>query len=94
MGFRCTIYTKELINSDDIENILDNLPESLSNPIINTKQNWGWSCGLDVYKPESKSISVGGSYGVSGHISEPFVDYLSNHMKEKGYTIKDIKWDY
>ena len=36
------------IQEKDIDDIVDNLPEELSNTLImkNDKQSWGWSCGV------------------------------------------------
>ena len=91
MSYSCTIKTNKYIESSDIQDIVDNLPKELSSSIVNSKQSWGWSCGLDIYLPEGKSITVGGVYGISGHIRQDFVNFIVDNLKQKGYEVYNVE---
>lgn len=94
MSYSCRITTDSYINESDIDNIINNLPPHLSSPLSNSKQSWGWHTGVDVYKPELNSISIGGSYSISGHIAEQFVEYLKIQLQVIGYKIINTKWSW
>ena len=94
MSYSCKIKTDSFINEDDINDIVEHLPNHLSSPVCNSKQMWGWSTGLDIWKPESNIITLGGSASISGDIAEEFVKYFEQQLKLKGYNILDKRWDY
>ena len=89
MGYNCKIMTDKNIKISDVQNIIDELPEYLSR-LGNSKQQWGWSCYCDVYKPTRKSLEIGGSYSISGEYKDKFVDYIKNGLIEKGYSITKV----
>ena len=92
MGYRCTLRANKNINEYDVEDVLETLPSYLSNPFGNTRQSWGWSCGCDVYLPESNSIDIGGSYSISGSIAEDFIKHIKRGLNNKGYIIT-VNWE-
>lgn len=86
MGYACKIMTDKNIKIKDMQNIIDNLPEELSR-MGNPKQQWGWPCYCDVYKPVRKTLEIGGSYGISGERKDEFITYMKDKLIENGYTI-------
>ena len=95
MGYRCSIKTDSYINEADIQDIVNHLPEEYSLAFLgNSKQDWGWSCRCDVYNPEGNCIDIGGAYGVSSDIAEPFVNYFEMQLKLKGYNILRKDWNW
>ena len=93
MGYRCELKTDKKIKVDDVQEVLDTLPTNLKGPLNNTRTNWGWSCGCDVYEPVSNILKVSGSYSISGKIAEEFIDKIKQGLKDRGYKVK-TNWDY
>lgn len=95
MGYRCTIKTDSYIDENDVQDMVDHIPETLQRySFNNNKQVWGWSCACDIYKPEGNKIDIGGSYSISGDIAEDFVKYFELQLKVKNYKIISKKWSY
>lgn len=94
MGYNCKIKTDSIIDIQDVQDIVDNLPAHLSAPFGNTKQMWGWSTGADLYLPEGNTITVGGTYSISGNIAEEYVDFLKQKLELKGYEHIITEWSY
>lgn len=92
MSYRCTLLADKNIKKEDIDVIIDNLPNNLCSPFGNSKQSWGWSCACDVYNPVENKLDIGGAYSISGHIANKFIDYITNELSSKGYIITK-EWD-
>lgn len=93
MGYSCRLKSDKNILEKDIDDIVRSLPDSLSNPIGNSKQVWGWSCGCDIYTPKDTELTIGGSYSISGNIAEEFASYICSELNSKGYNI-NMKWNW
>jgi hypothetical protein len=59
-------------------------------PVFGTlgKQSWGWSHMVDVSNPKGNTISLSGSYVMSGHIAELFAIAFAALLENMGYKIK------
>jgi hypothetical protein len=90
MSWSTYITASTDIQEKDIDDIVDNLPEELSNTFIrkNSKQSWGWSCGTDIYLPEGKKIMVRGA-GYSAHLAEQMTTHIKTELRKKDY--KNVK---
>ena len=86
MGYACKLKADKNIKIKDVQDIINQLPEELSR-LNNSKQQWGWSCYCDVYKPDRNFIEISGSYGISGDRKDDFILYMKNGLIEKGYNI-------
>ena len=92
MSYRCTIYTTQAIKLQDIQNIVDNLPQEFSGYGGNSKQIWGWSCGCDIYNPKGTHIDIGGSESISGNIAKDFVNFVVYNL-QNNYNVTGIVWN-
>lgn len=93
MSYRCELIADKNIKCNEIEDIVSHLPDKLSNPVGNSTQSWGWSCGCDIYNPENNKLVIGGSYSISGAIAEEFVEHIIKELNKKGYKISK-EWNY
>jgi hypothetical protein len=85
MSWMITIRTDKNIQEKDIDVIVSTLPKELSSLLgENSKQTWGWSCGVDIDNPKGNELPIGGA-SFSAHLSEPTVDYLKKALKKIGY---------
>lgn len=88
MGWSVTLCSSKIIAEDEIQDIVDCLPENLSSPIGNGKQRWGWHTGVDISLPKGKTIRISGSYGISGKIAVEFENYLRHKLVENNHVIR------
>ena len=86
MSWYIDIKTDRTIEENDIQHIVDNLPEYLC-PIRFKKQDWGWPCVVDVFLPKANSITIHGAYGMD---HKTMFEYLIIHLCKCGYKIVSI----
>ncbi len=86
MSWFINITANTDIKKKDINKIVAKLPQELKNnfAFISSKQDWGWSCATDIYKPKGKKLHVCGA-GYSRHLSQKMVDYLKIELRRIGY---------
>lgn len=90
MSWSITISASTDIKKENIDDIVDNLPEKLSRKQAYKKigakvgQDWGWSCATDIYLPEGRKLKVRGA-GFSRHLSREMVSHIKEELRKKGY---------
>lgn len=90
MGWSIRFTASKNIHEDDVEQIVNNLPPKFRSciPEIVVRQSWGWSAGVDIWKPENSTIKFSGTYGISGDIAEEFEQYFASELALLGYEIR------
>ena len=86
MSWSTTVTASTDIIEKDIDDIVENLPKELGSPFTNTnsKQEWGWSCGTDIFLPEGKKLTVRGA-NFSARIAEDMTAHIKTELRYKGY---------
>lgn len=86
MSWTMRLSADKDIRQEDIDSIAPELLQ-LSPVWPNSKQPWGWSCAVDIYNPEGRSLTLHGA-GFSWHVAEGFAKTLASDLKERGYKIR------
>ena len=89
MGYLCEIKSDRKFESEDIQEIVNNLPDEYQR--FGQKSSWEWSLACDL-KLWGEKITVSGSYGISGEIAPKFVKHMRTELKKRGYQLKPNKW--
>lgn len=87
MGYIYNLKTNKTIKKQDVQDIVDTLPDNLQGAFKGKESNWGWSCGCDIYYPIENILEIGGSYGISGDIAEEFVQHIISELEKKDYKV-------
>ena len=82
MGWNINITTEKDVSENDIEEIIADLPETLSHGF--GKQQWGWSLAVDLRLRDAREIGLSGSYGMSGKIAEGFAEAFARRLEKRG----------
>lgn len=86
MGYIIRIKANKEIKEQDIDNIVNELPDNLKGPMKSVgKQVWGWPCICDIILPKDNILEISGTYDISGHWAEQFVKFIQIKMDKKGY---------
>lgn len=97
MGWRITLKADRPIMDEDVQKIVDELPEDLTAPFFGPfpyRTSWGWLAATDIYYPEGNELELGGSYSISGAKARPMAERLTSELEKLGYTIiSDINGD-
>ena len=87
MGWSVDYRSDKVITQEDIQGIVDNLPEEYLGMGF-PKQQWGWLTAVGIHNPIGNEISIGGSYGISGDIAERFANYFNRQLKKRGHKTR------
>ena len=87
MGWKITLKANRPIFNEDIQAVIDNLPEDLQGAGF-PDQTWGWLAATDIYYPEGNELEIAGSYTQSGHKAELMAQTLKMGLEKLGYTIE------
>lgn len=97
MGWFIEFKSDRDIKEEEAQQIVDNLPseyryKGMFKPIMGiwetSRQNWGWSAAVDINLPEGNTITIGGSYGMSGDIADKFARYFKKELQKLGHKIR------
>ena len=95
MGWRIDFTSNKKFLDEDIDDIVENLPEHYTNthlkdilPHFQAKQPWGWSVICDIQFPHGQSISISGSNAISGDYAQGFAKYFKRALEDKGYYVQ------
>ncbi len=83
MGWNIDIITDRPMSEELIEEIILDLPDSLSEGY--GKTSWGWSLGVDVRLSNPNELCLSGSYSISGRISELAADAFAQRLQKLGF---------
>lgn len=82
MGWSIDITTSKDVSENDIDEIINDLPDFLTQGF--GKQKWGWSLAVDLCLRSSREISLSGSYSMSGENSELFAEAFARRLGKRG----------
>lgn len=89
MGWSASLISDKEITFNEVENIVNRLPEHLLfcgfQPHLN---EWGWNAATDISKPTGKELDISGSYGISGQKAETMAKYLKEKLEDNGHKIE------
>lgn len=88
MGWHVTVTSGKTIPVEDVQKVIDELPEEFGMKKTMEKQSWGWPCYGDVMKPSGNKISLGGACSMSGDKAEEFTAAISNGLKNLGHDVE------
>lgn len=92
LGWSIYINSDKPILEQDVDAIVEELPEILKGPwehlgIKPKRSDGGWHSACDIFAPEDKTLRIGGSYGMSGHIAEQMAEHLKKELEKQGHKI-------
>lgn len=89
MGWSASLKSNKEITFNEVNDIVNQLPEHLSffgfQPHLN---EWGWNAATDISKRIGKELSISGSYGISGGKAETMAEYLKEKLEDNGHEIE------
>lgn len=85
MGWNIDLKTDKPMNDVIIEEIIAELPISLSRGY--GKQPWGWSLAVDVCLHSPLELKLSGSYGLSGQIAESAAEIFAYHLEKHNFRV-------
>lgn len=93
MGWSGTLISNKEITFDEVEKIVNELPPHLVFDFVLEDgkppfQGWGWSAVTDINSPDENTLSIGGSYGISGDMAETMANHLKEKLEENGHLIE------
>ena len=96
MSWSANIKSDRNITQEEMQKIIDEMPDSISRISVFGKRNqlngWGWSAGADIDIPIGNMVIIGGAYEVSEHLAEDTAKYIAGRLKENGHTVS-IEYD-
>jgi len=88
MGWNISIKTEKDVSENVIEEVIEDLPETMN--LGFGKQKWGWSLSVDLRLISPREIFLSGSYGASGNISETFAEAFARRLEKRGIDCKVV----
>lgn len=89
MGWSASLKSNKEITFNEVENIVNQLPDHLLffgfKPNLN---EWGWNAATDISKPKDNELDISGSYGISGDKAEIMANYLKEKLENNGHEIE------
>lgn len=98
LGWSIYIESDQSILEQNVDIIVKEIPEILNGPseqmgIKPKRTDGGWHSACDIFAPEDKTLRIGGSYGMSGHIAEQMAEHLKKELEKQGHKIK-LKYNW
>ena len=84
MGWSIHFKFDKPILESDVQSCIDELPSDYSSWAI--KNNWGWTCVVDVQIPKENDWYISGAY-YSYSWGMPFAKLMKEKLEARGYKI-------
>lgn len=93
MGWFITLKSDKEITVEEIEEYLKTIPDDLKfqMPFVQ-KSDYGWLMATQIQKPVGNTITIRGSYGISGDKAIPMRDWLKGQLKANGHKVSATKF--
>lgn len=90
MGYSCRIRSNKEIKREDVQKIIDRMPEHYQSTGL---KNWGWNMYCDISFPQGDRILISGESVNSGYAVEEFVDHFMSELISIGHKL-EYKWSW
>jgi len=89
MSWTITLKADKDIRQEDIDKAVETLSDELKNTEFGpgVKYRWGWSCIVDIFNPEEKTLDIHGSKPAAFK-AKAVSKHLAKFLKKCGYKIK------